>query len=286
MTTSGLTVRYGAVDRGYAMRLATTPTDQDGPIWMVNLMKYRDQADYGAAGGPAVSGREADDAYTPRESLRGIGAEIVFAADVDTQLLGSSPKWDRIGVVKYPTRRSFIEMQSRPDFQEKHVHKDAGMEQTIVMGCLPIETPRLPADEPAWDDVPHPPTVDDPSVVVIHVLKFKQAQDSIGEMASYTDHAGKVAVPHGVRIDGWFTVEGTIVGDGRSWSQVRFNAFPSKSAFMTVATDPERLKAQRAHRETALEDTYTMILRPTVNRLARSINSSPGGPDDQERVHR
>jgi hypothetical protein len=77
-----------------------------------------------------------------------------------------------------------------------------------------------------------------------------------------------------VRIDGWFSVEGTIVGDGRSWSQVRFNAFPSKKAFMAGAADPERLKAQRAHRETALEDTYTMILRPTINRLAASTGSS------------
>ena len=144
----GLTVRYGKIDRDYAMRLATTPAEQDGPVWMVNLMKYRDVADYGDSGGPAISGREADDTYTPRESLAAIGAEIVFAADVDRQLLGDSPKWDRVGVVKYPTRRSFVEMQSRPDFVEKHVHKDAGMEQTIVMGCLPMLTPELPADAP------------------------------------------------------------------------------------------------------------------------------------------
>jgi hypothetical protein len=268
-TEAGLTVRYGQINHEYARMLATTTAEDDGPIWMVNLMKYREVADYGGEG-PAISGRQADDEYTPRESLKAIGAEIVFAADVDTQLLGDSPKWDRVGIVKYPTKRSFIEMQSRADFKDKHVHKDAGMEQTIVMGCLPIPHPDLPADAPAWTDVPHPPTVDDPSVVVIHVLKFFDRDGSVDDMTTYTDHAGKVAVPHGVRIDGWFGVEGTIVGDGRRWSQVRLNAFPSKRAFMAVASDPERLKAQRAHRETALEDTYTMILRPFVNRLAES----------------
>ena len=269
-----MSFRYGQVNREYGMRLAGTPPDKDGPVWMVNLMKYREVADYGDSTGAAISGRQADDTYTPRESLKAIGAEIVFAADVDTQLLGDSPKWDRIGIVKYPTRRSFIEMQSRPDFVEKHVHKDAGMEQTIVMGCLPMTFPDLPADAPDWSQVPHPPTAEDPSVVVIHVLKFFDNDDSVGEMSTYSEHAGKIAVPHGVRIDGWFSVEGTIVGDGRSWSQVRFNAFPSKKAFMAVATDPERLKAQRAHRETALEDTYTMILRPTINKLAQSTGSS------------
>jgi hypothetical protein len=267
---SGLTVRYGKIDYDYARRLATTRPDEDGPIWMVNLMKYRDVADYVGAGAPAVSGREADDAYAPLETLAAIGAEVVFLADVDTQLLGGAPKWDRIGVVKYPTRRSFIEMQSRPEFVEKHVHKDAGMEQTIVMGCQPMPAPQLPADATDWQNVPHPPTADDPSVVVLHVIKFVDKDSSLGEMTSYTDHAGRIAVPHGVRIDGWFSVEGTIVGDGRSWSQVRFNAFPSKAAFMAVATDPDRLRAQREHRETAIEDTYTMILRPTISRLAAS----------------
>ena len=100
----GLTVRYGKVNHAYGMRLANTPPDEDGPIWMVNLMKYRDMADYGEGGGPAISGRQADDEYTPRELLKAIRAEIVFAADVETQLLGDSPKWDRIGIVKYPSR--------------------------------------------------------------------------------------------------------------------------------------------------------------------------------------
>jgi hypothetical protein len=66
-------------------------------------------------------------------------------------------------------------------------------------------------------------------------------------------------------------VEGTIVGDGRRWDQVRFNAFPSRQAFLTVALDPARLEAQRGHREPALADTYTLVTRPTINRLATSI---------------
>jgi hypothetical protein len=269
----GLTVRYGKIDYDYARRLATTPADQDGPLWMVNLMKYRDIADYSGGDVPAVSGREADDLYAPLESLAAIGPEVVFLADVDMQLLGQSPKWDRVVVVKYPTRRSFIEMQSRPDFVKKHVHKDAGMEQTIVIGCQPMPVPELPASAAEWADVPHPPTSEDGPVVVIHVLKFMDADSSVAEMTTYTDHASRIAVPHGVRIDGWFSVEGTIVGDGRSWSQVRFNAFPSKAAFMALAANPERLRAQREHRETAIEDTYTMVLRPTLNRLSTSIES-------------
>ena len=40
------TPRSGTVDRDYGMRPATTPPDDDGPVWMVNLMKYREVADH------------------------------------------------------------------------------------------------------------------------------------------------------------------------------------------------------------------------------------------------
>jgi len=274
MSPSPHTPTYGTIDRAYGMRLATTPPEDDGPIWMVNLMKYKETAAYASdeGGDIAVSGREADDRYAPVEVLAAIGAEVVFVGDVETQLLGSPPTWDRIGVVKYPSRRAFIEMQSRPDFQAKHVHKEAGMDVTIVMGCLPIdvEVPEGPmSEQPDWSTVAHPPTAEDGPVAVLHVIKF--ADGGAEGMEGYHRQAAEIAGPHGVRIGGWFDVEGTIIGDGRSWDQVRFNLFPSKAAFMAVAMDPARLAAQREHREPAMADTYALIVRPTINRL-------PGAP--------
>jgi hypothetical protein len=271
--------RYGRIDLDYAARLGGTPPEDDGPVWMINLMHYRERADYGDGSTSDLTGREADDVYAPVGPLAAVGAEIVFVADVDSQLLGDQPRWDRVAIVKYPTRRSFIEMQSRADFQEKHVHKDAGMAATIVMGGIPFP----PADRPTgvpevpWDQVPHPPTDDDPSVVVLHVLCFEDPAgvgETPEEMEAYTSHAVKVASEHGVRVPAWFGIEGTIIGDGRRWHQARFNAFPSKEAFMAVVLDPDRLKVQAEHREVALADTYTMILRPTIDRLAESVARS------------
>jgi hypothetical protein len=258
---------YGQVDREYGMRLATTAPVDDGPILMVNLMKYHERANYGDGDDRGISGREADDRYSPVEVLGDIGATVVLFGDVDMQLIGE-PAWDRIGCVEYPTRRSFIEMQSRRDFQEKHQHKAAGMAETIVMGCVPIEMPPL-ADELAtvdWADVEHPPTPDDGPIVVMHVIRFS---DDVGEqgMDGYHDAAFRVAARHGARIGGWYKVEGTIIGDGRTWDQVRFNLFPSKAAFFAVVADPDRLAAQREHRERAIADTYAMVVRAAVNRL-------------------
>ncbi|MGA9277702.1 hypothetical protein [Ilumatobacter sp.] len=270
--------RYGTIDRDYAMTLATTPSGDDGPVWMVNLMKYRDVAEYADGRDSTISGHEADDLYSPFDSLAAVGAQPVFFGDVDQQLLGESPSWDRVGVVKYPTRRSFIDMQALASFQTSHQHKDAGMESTIVLGTQPMEQPTAPDGFAPVDgaDVPHPSTDDDGPVVVIHVLRFHDAEAAHvtpSHMEQYQSEAAKGALAHGMRINGWFAVEGTIIGDGRAWHQVRFNEFPSKAAFMAVVTDPARLAAQKDHREAAIADTYTMIVRAHVNTLDASTSN-------------
>lgn len=275
MTTSP---SYGTINTDYGMRMATTPPEDDGPVWMVNLMKYREVADYADGRETTISGREADDIYAPLDSLAAVGAAPVFFGDVDQQLLGDETVWDRVAVVKYPTRKSFIDMQSLPSFQESHQHKDAGMEFTIVMGGQPMTLPSAPAgfEQASWDDVPHPPTDEDGPVMVVHILRFHDVEDAAKtptHMEQYQSEAAKVALGHGVQTPAWFAIEDTILGDGRVWHQARFNLFPSKTAFMAVVMDPARLKAQAKHRETAIADTYTMIVRPTLDRLTESTSS-------------
>ncbi len=263
---------YGQIDHEYGVTLATTAAADDGPVWMINLMRYRDRAEYADGRETTLTGRQADDEYTPLGPLAAVGAEIVFAADVEDQLLGDEPKWDRIAVVRYPTRASFIAMQSREDFQQAHEHKEAGMAETIVIGGQPLRFPTTD-HQVDWADVPHPPTDDDAAYTMVHVIRFHErdgAAKTPDHMESYQQVAGSVAVPHGVRIDGWFSAEGTIIGDGREWHQVRFNTFPSRRAFMAVALDPDRLTAHAEHRETAIADTYALGVRSSINSLAAS----------------
>ncbi len=136
-------------------------------------------ADYADGRESSISGQEADDCTRhSTRSLRSVQLPVFFG-DVEQQLLGDGTVWDRIGVVKYPTRKSFIDMQSLPSFQESHHHKDAGMESTIVMGTQPMARPDAPAGfAPVdWADVPHPPTDDDGPAMVVHVLRFHDAAD-------------------------------------------------------------------------------------------------------------
>ena len=258
--------RYATLNKDYAAEMFSISTEDDGPVWMVNLMKYRENADYGDSRKSIITGKEADNLYSPIEVLSEIGAEIVFIGDVEIQLLGDDPQWDRVAVVKYPTRRSFVEMSARKDFQEKHVHKEAGMQKTIVMGCVPMEMPAYSRKD--WKEVAHPPSKNDGAITVIHVL---QLNEQIEKINNYSLIAGDSAIPNGVHIDGWFQVENTILGDERKWNQVRFNTFPSRKAFQEVLKDPARLEAEKKYRETAISDTYTMIVKPLINKVFDSI---------------
>jgi hypothetical protein len=175
---------YGQIDVDYAARLASREPEDDGPVFMLNLMAYKAEADYGPGGETGVSGREADDRYAPLDVLASIGASVCFFGDV----VASTEGWDRVAVVRYPTRKSFIDMQSRPDFQARHVHKEAGMERTIIMAALPVAG--LPSDGA-------------PALTLVEAW------------------TGDPPPADGAATD--FTVEGTIVGDGRTWRAVRFS---------------------------------------------------------------
>ena len=200
---NGNVVRYGRINKEMVLSWMKLPPAEDGPFWALNLMKYREIADYGDAQ-ETKTGREADDEYTPRESLAGIGARIVFAAEVGRTLTGDGTEWDRIGIVRYPSRKAFFEMQQREDFKKSHVHKDAGMEFTIVMSCLPVS-----------------PFTGAPNRHPYLELTVTAATDK----PASTDNVGI------------FDVEGVIVGDDRTWNHATFRWLPEPPPVAEPSTD-------------------------------------------------
>ena len=194
--TPNLKHKYGRIDLDYAAKLATTPPEQDGPIFMVNLMKYHEVAQYSSTDAPQVSGREADDKYNPASILNKIGADIVFVADVTKNHIGDED-WDRIAIVRYATRKSFIDMQQRKDFAEKHEHKAAGMKRTTIVCCRPVDE--------ALDTRTRPQDFSLRNIVMV----VRQSSDREQVLSSLPNSVGMRA-------------EGTIIGDGRNYDTVQF----------------------------------------------------------------
>ncbi|NBP17527.1 MAG: hypothetical protein EBU98_02590, partial [Actinobacteria bacterium] len=206
------------------------------PIYMVNLMKYHEVAQYTDDAGvdKPISGREADDRYNPSSILAKIGATIVFVGDVVSNRAGDED-WDRIAIVRYATRKSFIDMQSRRDFSDKHVHKAAGMQRTIIVCCRP--------ENPALDNRGRPKTDDDRHVLMV-VRRTSDRTSAFNE------------VPNAVNL----VAEGTIIGDGRTWDTVQFVA----------AASPEDLSSMHASVSRQISgDAYVMAVHASMDSITQ-----------------
>ena len=103
----------------------------DGPIYMVNLLKFKPKAEYSDGRASELSGREAYMLYA--EGVTGlveqVGGSVGFMADVERLALGEVEElWDEVAVVKYPSRAAMLEMMQLPAMAEISVHRTAGLE--------------------------------------------------------------------------------------------------------------------------------------------------------------
>jgi hypothetical protein len=179
---------------------------------MLALEKVR--PDVGQGSVCAAAHRGADRIYAPIPLLTGAGAALCFAAEV----VASSGGWDRVGVIGYPTRRSFVDLSHEPQFRDWHAAKETRLERTIVMSMLPAGNLPGPASSgrillEAWSG----PT---PAVLV----------------------AGPATI---------FDVEGTVIGDGRQWSGIRYTPIEAGTSLPLRAATP---------------GYQAMLLEPTIER--------------------
>jgi uncharacterized protein (DUF1330 family) len=110
----------------------------DGPIVMVNLLKFRETARYADGREPEISGREAYLRYgrEVEKLLRSFGGRVLFVGDVTFLTLGRVESlWDEVALAEYPSRTAMVQMALSPEFQAIAHHREAGLE-----GQLNIET--------------------------------------------------------------------------------------------------------------------------------------------------
>lgn len=118
----------------------------EGPIFMVNLLKFKERAEYDDGRDSNLTGREAYMIYgrAVAELLPKFGGRGIFAADVTYLSLGRVEElWDEIAIAMYPDRASMVRMSLSEEWRAIAVHRSAGLK-----GQLNIETvaPRGAAD--------------------------------------------------------------------------------------------------------------------------------------------
>jgi len=110
----------------------------EGPIAMVNLLKFKEKAEYSDERETDLSGVEAYGIYARgvAKTLAMVGGKMLFFGNVSRLMLGEVEElWDQVAIAQYPSRAAMLEMMQLPEYQAIHIHRDAGL-----AGQLNIET--------------------------------------------------------------------------------------------------------------------------------------------------
>jgi len=102
---------------------------EEGPVVMLNLLKFK------ADGGQQAYARYAE---VSSRMIQEVGGRILYAGRWNETIVGEPQDWDAIAMVEYPSRRAFIEMVSRPDYQEAHKHREEGLERAVLNATTPL----------------------------------------------------------------------------------------------------------------------------------------------------
>ena len=114
---------------------------EDTPIVMINLLRYRERAEYpkGSSAEPC-SGREAYQRYGAAvvTHLRAAGAEMIWMGSVQaTPIAVDGEEWDDALLVRYPSKQAFLGMVTKPDYQKDAVHRTAALLDSRLIATLP-----------------------------------------------------------------------------------------------------------------------------------------------------
>ncbi|MFZ4606008.1 MAG: DUF1330 domain-containing protein [Caulobacter sp.] len=110
----------------------------DKPIVMVNLLKFRDRAQYDDPGEPEMTGREAYDRYgrVMAPLVLAKGGKLRFSSKVDALVIGEVGElWDAVAIMEYPSRAAFLEIIGLPEVQEIGRHRKAGLAGQLLIQC-------------------------------------------------------------------------------------------------------------------------------------------------------
>ena len=103
---------------------------REGPIYMLNLLKFKDEAEYADGRETDLSGAQAYAIYGQEvvAHLQKVGGAPMFSASVERLMLGEVEElWDSAAIAMYPSRKAMLEMLMSPEYQASALHREAGL---------------------------------------------------------------------------------------------------------------------------------------------------------------
>lgn len=108
------------------------------PIYMINLLKFKEKANYPDKRKTSLTGSEAYAIYAKEveQHLLNVGGRPVLGGSIERLMLGEvEDLWDKVYIVMYPSREAMFKMINDSEYIKSSQHRVAGLE-----GQLNIET--------------------------------------------------------------------------------------------------------------------------------------------------
>jgi uncharacterized protein (DUF1330 family) len=115
---------------------------EDGPFVMVNLLKFKAQAEYADGSGAGLTGAEAYARYGEgvRKLVEGLGGKVRYSGSVTGLMLGEVEElWDLVALAEYPSLAAFRAMAMSPEMHAIEHHRKAGLAGQLNIRTKPGE---------------------------------------------------------------------------------------------------------------------------------------------------
>lgn len=114
-------------------------SDDGAPIVMLNLLRYRAQADYSQHPQQTpCSGRDAFKRYAKQSiaCIEGVGGKVLFIGAALATIIGpEAERWDEIFLVQYPSRRAFLDMIASTQYRAIAFHRSAALQDSRLVAA-------------------------------------------------------------------------------------------------------------------------------------------------------
>ena len=115
-------------------QLAAIVNGPEGPVVMVNLLKFKRDADGQMVGHESYM--KYSEAVLPM--LTGVGGKPVWGGRADSVFIGDSrDDWDSVLLVEYPSRQAFLQMVTSEEYLAIHHLRVEALETSAIVSTTP-----------------------------------------------------------------------------------------------------------------------------------------------------
>src|SRR5512133_3302180 len=104
----------------------------NGPVVMVNLVRFRERALDGSG-----SGRDSYLRYSQATMpiIKACGGAVLWAGDAEGAAFGdpSAKYWNYVVLVRYPSRAAFLRMVTSPEYAKADAHRENAVEDHAIL---------------------------------------------------------------------------------------------------------------------------------------------------------